>query len=121
MPLPDPKKDEPVVELDKNLFREYLQAKTNADAWVQIAMNLKRQILDSIGPAHAATVEGVKVLTYRPSKKYVEAELRKQYPDLVQHFMRPETTTVFDMEAFVMRHPDIAEQFRVRSLREVGE
>lgn len=120
MSIPDPNAQEPVAELDANLYQQYKVAAGNAEAWANIAGRLKEQLQAQIGAAHAGTVDGNKVLTYRPSRKYAEAALQKQYPDMTQHFLRLQTREVFDMEAFAIRHPDIAEQFRVRSLREVA-
>lgn len=118
MPIPDPHTNEPTIEADRALVVQYQQAAGNAAAWQAIADRLKAQMQEQIGDNYALTLDGEKVFTYRPTRGYAEAQLRKQYPDLTQHFFRTEARQVFDMEAFAIRHSEIAEQFRIRSFRE---
>jgi len=115
----DPNRDEPTAELDPNLWKLYLQAKTNADGWQREADRLKSQLLSSLGDAHAGTLDGVKVAYYRPSARYAEARIIKDHPDLVQHFMRRRSQEYFDLDAFLAQHREIADQYRVRSFRTV--
>lgn len=121
MPLPDPHADEPTVEVDSNLWKLWNQAVTNAEGWANEAKRLRAQLEESLGDAYAATVDGVKVLTYRPTKKYADARLRKDFPDLTEHFVRVEKVEVLDTERFAAQHPDIAEKYRIRSFRRTGE
>lgn len=121
MPVPDIHAGEPTVEVDPVLFRRWHEAARNAARWKTIAERERRLLEKEIGDAYAGTIDGDKVLTYRPSDKWAGAEIVKQYPDLTQHFMRPQTQEVFDVEAFRFQYPDIAAKFRVRSFRAVEE
>lgn len=121
MPLPDPHADEPTVELEGDLWKLWNQARTNAEGWSTEADRIRKRIEERIGDAYAATVDGVKVLTYRPTKKYAEARLRKDYPDLTEHFILVQKVEVLDTDKFAAQHPEIAERYRVRSLRRTGE
>lgn len=121
MPVPDVHANEPTVELDRELVRRWREASDNAARWKAIA-NREREILEKqLGDFYAGTVDGHKVITFRPSDKWAGAEIVKQFPDLTQHFMRHEVKEVFDVDAFRYAHPDIAEQFRVRQFRGVEE
>jgi len=119
--LPDSHRDEPTVELDHELYRLYREAAQNADAWDKIAKRYQQQIRDAMTDYFAATVDGRKVLTYRPSKKYAESRLQADYPDLTQHYSHTVTKDVFDIDLFSKAHPEIADKYVVRSLREVEE
>src|SRR5262245_45655238 len=116
----DPHKDEPTVQVDEGLVRQWYEAESNASRWKSHAAKLRGLIEEQIGDAFAGMVGNDKVITFRPTARYAEAALIKAYPDLTQHFMRPVTNEVFDLEAFQIRHPEIAEQFRVRSFRAVS-
>lgn len=119
MPLPDKHANEPTVEVGQGLFQDMMAAKTAAEAWTQRYNELKKQMQERIGDAYAATVDGVKVLTYRPKATYAESRLRQDYPDLTQHFMELTVQDTFNIDKFKEAHPDIAEQYRVRALVEV--
>lgn len=121
MPLPDKYQDEPTVDLDADLYIQYLQSKKNRDGWAAETDRLRELLEKQTGDAHAGTVDGVKVITNRPIGKYAVAQIRADYPDLAQHFVRVEPKEIFDFEAFQMRHPDIAEKYRVHQFRVVGE
>src|SRR4030095_13918079 len=117
MPLPDKHADEPTVELDPDIYRLYREARRAEVGWKKIADGYRAQIEQQIGDSFAATVEGVKVITYRPESKYAEGQLQKDYPDLTQHYRHEVTKEVFDMELFAKTHPEVAEQYRIRSFR----
>jgi hypothetical protein len=119
MPVPDRNADEPTRAIDKDYWKLYLEAKGNAKAWQSEAMRLRGLLEEQIGDAYAATVEGRKVLTYRPGNSYATTALRHDYPDLTERFMRQEISHTLDMDAFSRAHPELAEQYRVRSFREV--
>lgn len=120
MALPDRNAAEDVVEIDEGTWAAYLEAQANVDGWTKIRDGLKDKIQTLLGSATAAMVNGEKVITYRPSDKWAEARILKDYPDLAQHFMYKETKDIFNMEAFALRHPDIAEAYRVRQFRKAG-
>lgn len=119
MPLPDKHADEPTVAIDADLFFKWQQAKASVAAWTVEYERLKKLVYAQVGDAFAATVDGEKVLTYRPQVNYADARLRKDYPDLTEHFMTMKVETVFDVDAFAAHHPEIAEKYRVRALKEV--
>lgn len=120
MPLPDPHADEPVVDLDKETYRLWLQAANNAGGWMKEAERLKKRLIDQIGDAYAGIVDGKKVIYYRPADSWATARLVKENPDLAEHYMVPATGEVFDMDRFRRVHPDIAEKYRTRSFRNAG-
>jgi hypothetical protein len=117
MPVPDKHDGEPSVEVQDGLFADWLAAKGKADAWKKEEARLRAELLEQLGDATAGTVYGNKVVTYRPKAVYAKAAIIRDYPDLAQHYMRPETTDVFDIDAFVRTHRDIAEKYRVREFR----
>jgi hypothetical protein len=117
----DPHQAEQTVELDPLLWTLYQQAQINADGWQLEADKLKAKVIAQIGDAYAATVDGIKVAYYRPTAKYAESRLVADNPDLVQHFMKWQRKEIFDLEAFMAQHPDVAERYRVRSFRRAKE
>ena len=119
MPLPDKHANEPTVEIQGSLYKEMMEAKTAAEAWKARYEELKKEMQGLIGDAYAATLDGVKVLTYRPKAGYAEARLKEDYPDLTAHFYAYKTENVFNMDKFREAHPDIAEKYRIRALVEV--
>ena len=117
MALPDRYENEDVVEIPAELYAELKEATLHAEGWGKIRDGYKAKIRALIGAAHAAMVNGEKVITYRPSEKWAEARIIKDHPELAEHFMREVKREVFDMEAFRLRHPEIAEAYRVRQFR----
>jgi hypothetical protein len=120
MAVPQRKNPDETVEVPADLVAKYQEAEVNASAWAKIRDQYKSQVQALLGSATAATVDGEPVFTYRPSEKWAEAQIIKHYPDMVQHFMRVEQREVFDLEAFRIRHPQIADQYRVRTFRAVN-
>ena len=121
MPVPDRHEDEPAKEIDRDYYRLWREAKGNAVAWETEAKRLRRLLEEQLGDAFAATIDGVKVLTYRPTATYATQAIIKDFPDLVRRFMRQEISEVLDVEAFRRAHPDVAERYRARSWREVTQ
>jgi len=119
VPLPDPHASESTVEIDRDKYKLWQEARAAVEAWQAEANRLRREIEAEAGDAYALTVDGQKVITNRPKEQYAEARLIKDYPDLVQHFMVPRVQNVFDMAQFREHHPEVAEQYRVRSFVEV--
>lgn len=115
----DPYASEPVVELPGGLWREYLDAVNARDRWARHAEDIQEKLKERIGDAHAGTVNGKKVVTYRPTATYAVSVLRKAEPELTQHFEREVLKTEFDLSAFIKQHEDIAERYRSRSFRAV--
>lgn len=121
MPLPDKYANEPTVELPEDKLAAWKTADDAAKRWQEHADALKKELTGLIGSAHAVVVDGKKVVTYRPSQKYAESSLIKDYPELTQHFIREKMALDFDLEAFIARHPQIAEKYQVRQFRWVVE
>jgi hypothetical protein len=119
VPLPDPHADEPTIEGEGFLVDNWRQAQRNADAWQVEANRLRAKLEEIIGDAYALTIDGVKVITNRPTVRYAEARIKQDFPDLVQHFTKPTFQEKFDVGAFAAAHPDIAARYRVRSFRQV--
>lgn len=117
MALPDKYENEETVEIPADLYASLLEAAAHADGWAKIRDGYKKRLQMLIGKANAGSVDGVKVITYRPSNKWAEARIIKDHPDLAEHFMREVRREVFDIEAFRLRHPEIAEAYRVRQFR----
>jgi hypothetical protein len=115
----DPYATESAKEIPGDLWRQYTETLANVEGWSRHLDFLKEQIQGYIGEAHAGTVGGEKVVTYRPTATYAVTPLRKAYPELTQHFETEKLVTQFDLEAFKRQHADLAEQFRSRSFRVV--
>lgn len=118
MPLPDPYANEMTVELDPKTYKLLQEAKAQIQAWTKHYNKLKIDLMQVLGDAHAGTVDGEKVVYYRPKDQYAVSRLEADYPDLVAHFKKMEVREVLDLEAFRISHPDIADQYRVRAFVE---
>lgn len=117
MPLPDPHQDELTIEIDRDKHKLWLEAKANAQAWAAEAERLRKDLLESMHGMSAGTVDGIKVVAYRPKDQYAIGRLVKDYPDLTEHYMKPELTTALDIKAFAAAHPEVADKYRVREFR----
>lgn len=121
MPLPDPHAGEPTREVNADLVARLDAAKDAVKRWSAEVVRLSTRLREEMGDAYAATVEGVKVYSYRPQDNYAVARLQKDYPDLTQHFMRHEMTVRLDIDLFARAHPEIAEQYRIKALNRLGD
>lgn len=119
MPVPDRHEDEPAKEVDRDYYRLWREAKGNAVAWEAEATRLRTLLEGQVGDAYAATIDGIKVVTYRPTAGYATQSIIKDYPDLVGRFMIKDVRDVLNIDAFRRAHPEVAERYRVRSWREV--
>lgn len=117
MPLPDEYADEPAVQVAADLYEEWVEMTKRIAKLQAYADDLKAALIKQIGDAHAGMVGNRKVLTHRPENRYATARLMKERHDLTQHFMRTVQKEEFDLEAFKVRHPEEAEQYRIRSFR----
>ena len=120
MPLPDPYTDEPAVQVNEDLYRHWRELESFALQYAKAAEAAKALIIQQMGDAHAGLIGEDKVVTNRPTKRYATARIMSEREDLAQHFMHEVTNKVLDLEAFRIRHPEIAEKYRVRSFRVVG-
>lgn len=122
MPVPDQWSGETTTELDHDKYKLWQEAKAAVKAWQEEADRLMGELIGSLNDhdATAGTVDGQKVVGYRPKRQYAVKRLEEDYPDLVMHFQVPKITTVTNMEAFAVSHPEIADRYRVREFRELG-
>jgi hypothetical protein len=118
MPLPDPYA---TADVDPHTFSLYMEAMDALKQWDKVAKELRKEIENQIGDAHAGLVDGRKLIYYRPSDRWAEARMIKDYPDLTQHYIKPKVEQVFDLDSFSSAHPDIVEKYRVRSFRSLGD
>lgn len=117
----DPHADEPTVAINPTLHAKYLEAKENAALWKKEADRLKAQLVAELGDAYAGTINGYKLVTYRPEERFNTTQLRKDWPDLTEHFVKYVTEPVFVMSDFEAAHADIAEKYRVRSFKSLAD
>jgi len=117
----DPREDEPTVELDSAIWDAYHRARRAADQAQEDLDNAKNALILTLGDAHAGIINGRKVVTFRPQKRYAEAQLRARYPDLTQHYLTSKLVEILDVNRFGAAHPDILEQFQVRAFKAVSE
>lgn len=121
MPLPDPHEHEMTVELDQedqDKYKFLLRAKDAIIGWTKIYNRLKAELMATLGDATAATVDGEKVVYYRPKDQYAISRLEADYPDLTQRFKKMKVQEVLDVDAFGQAHPDILAKYRVRAFVE---
>jgi hypothetical protein len=117
VPLPDPYADEPTAELDPDYVKLWREAEAAKKAWEKEAGRLRGILEDQLGHAHAGTINGEKVIYYRPQKNYAGQAIRRAYPELTEHFLKRVVVEEFQAEEFARAHPDLAEPYRVRSFR----
>lgn len=120
MPLPDPHAGEMTTELDSELWKRYEDALVTLKEWEEYVNKLKTMLTEQLGEAYAGTVNGEKVVAHRPKDQYAATRIQKDYPDLTQRFVKYRTEEMFDLDAFVAAHPEIAEQYRVRAFVKLG-
>src|SRR5262245_40603288 len=117
MPLPDKYANEPTIELDPDKVTLWLNAQDAANQWQAHADGLKKELMATMGDAHAGTVEGRKVITYRPSDKWATARIMNDYPDIANHYMVERRIMQLDVDAMLQQHPDVVNQYQVRQFR----
>ena len=118
MALPDPHGNEMTVELDGDKVQLLYKAKAQIRAWTTYYNRLKQELTTALGDAYAGTVDGEKVIYYRPKDQYAITRLEADYPALVEHFRKLEVKEVLDVDAFKAQHSDILEKYRVRAFVE---
>jgi hypothetical protein len=116
----DPHRNEPAVELDKSTWLEYIEAKSNADAWEAEAKRRRAALVLAIGDSYAGLVDGKKVVTHRPKESWAVARILKDHPDLAQHFLVPRVVEELDIERFRKVYPEIAAEYQTRSFNTIG-
>jgi hypothetical protein len=121
MPVPDKHANEVTREIQADAYAAWIRAKTAAEAWKAEEQRLRAALELALGDADAATINGLKVITNRPTERIATKRLQEDYPDLTEHFMRDQVVHEFDLASFLLVHRDIAEKYRVRSFRAVAE
>lgn len=119
MPLPSPHVNEEAVQLDPALVIQWRELEQKAAEFKKEADRVKALLMQQLGDATAGKVGDDKVITYRFSDAWATSRLVKDNPELTQHFFRVVQKDVFDLEAFKLRHPDIANQYRIRAFKAV--
>lgn len=119
MALPDPYAHEPTKELNPDKVRLFKAARDAVAKWTAELERLKKELQAELDGAHAGTVDGVKVVTYRPQDRYAVARLVKDNPDITEHFWKHEVVRQFDVDTFTAQHPEIADAYRIRAFNEV--
>lgn len=119
MPIPDPYANEPTAEVDAYNYTKWCEAMDAASKWHKEADRIRELLEKQLSGAHAGTVNGKKVLTNRPQRKYAGAAIRRAYPDVAEHFIKKVVLDEFQVDDFVSAHPDLAEPYRIRSFRMV--
>lgn len=120
MAVHDPYADEEAVQINPELYEEWKKYEDYAAQYAKMAEMLKRELIKQLGNATAGMVGSAKVVTHRPTKRYATSRLQSERADLAQHFIRMVAKEEFDFTAFQARHPDVAEEYRVRSFRLVS-
>lgn len=121
MAVPGKHDSEPTAEIQGDLYGDWVNARKAAAAWKAEESRLRHQLEAQLNGAFAGTVFGRKVVTYRPQENYAVKALQDAFPELTQHYMAERTEKVFDLEAFLLVHKDLAEPYRVRSFKLVAD
>lgn len=119
MLLPDKHAGEKTKDIDRDKYFLYLEAVSAANSWLREANRLKAEIIRELGDAYAGVVDGKKVVAHRPKRQYAITRLRKDYPDLTEHFMKWTTEQTFDVDAFDLAHHDILQMYQVHAFVEL--
>jgi hypothetical protein len=109
--------NEPAVQLPPDLVDQYKAAVNALQGWKNHVAFLRRQIEEKMGGAYAGMVGDRKVVTYRPVDTWAVSLLRKEHPELAQHFVKEVTREMFALQDFIRQHGDIAARYQSRSFR----
>lgn len=113
----DPYASEPAVQIPPDLWDRYSKAVSAYNGWKAYLESLREEIEAVIGDAHAAKVGDQKVITYRPIDTFSVAGIKRDYPEIAQHFVHEVTREEFDLAAFRKQHAEIAEKYQSRQFR----
>jgi hypothetical protein len=117
----DPHENEVKVEIDTDTYAAWMEVRAAIKEAEAVETELRAQIEKQMGNATAATVGGVKVITYRPRKGWNTKGLLRDHADLCEHYMTTSVDTRLDVYQFAAHHPDIAAMYQTRDFREAGE
>jgi hypothetical protein len=117
----DPNKDEPSVEISAQLYKEWVEIRELIKVGQAEEKRLREEIEKALGTATAATVGGVKVITYRPRQGWSTKDLMRDHGELTQHYMTYEMTPRLDIYQFAAHHPEIAAKYQTRDFKEAAQ
>lgn len=116
----DKYEDEPVKEIDRDRFLLWQAYRREIQRAQLEEARLRAEIEEEMGAATAATIDGIKVITYRPKAGYSVTGILRDYPELAQHYLHTQKKETLDVQAFVKQHPDIAAKYQTREFREAS-
>lgn len=121
MPVPGKHEGEPRTEVQASLYEAWLDARSQASKWGQLAADYRHQLEQWLGDNTAGTVNGRTVVTYRYKDRYAIAALVRDNPALTEHYMRKREVEELDIDTFASIHPEIAGRYRIREFRIAGD
>lgn len=77
----------------------------------------KGRFKDIFGDSDVITIGGEIVATHSVGGAVNQSQLRADHPELFDRFTTITQTRTFDAELFAQTHPELADQYRSRSLR----
>jgi hypothetical protein len=115
----DKNKDEPTAEVDSVAYRRWRVAEDAIKQWKIESELAQAELKRQVGDAHAGTIDGKKVIYYRPIATYRQKDLLAENADLASHYFVP-GPDVFQMERFAAMHPEIADKYRSRAFKDAS-
>jgi hypothetical protein len=98
------------------LLEEIAECQESVDYWKKRQAKLEETLAALLGDSELGTVNGEKVVTFKPVDRFKGAEFAKQYPDLSQAYMHEETKRVVDVQLLRIARPDLYSEFCSRPL-----
>jgi hypothetical protein len=95
--------------------RKYLEYKKAADSWEDYRRGIRKQIAAATGNAPIVKIGDEVVLTYALKGQFSGTRFAAEYPALAAEFTRVQAKEYLDTDALRAEHPDIADQFTVRT------
>ncbi len=97
------------------------------EAWHEASVRIKelnaeiekyKTLLTKVmGDAVIGTVDGVKVLDFKPIESFNGKEFEKRFPETYRFYVREVTTKTLDKSAIQATRPDLWEQFQSRPMK----
>lgn len=116
----DKYEDEPTKEINRDRYLLWVAYRNEIKRAQVEEARLREEIEEEMGAATAATIDGTKVITYRPKAGYSVTGILRDYPELAQHYLHTTSKETLNVEAFVRQHPDIAAKYQTREFREAS-
>lgn len=99
-----------LAELNKN-YRQGLEDLKVLQAYLD---SLATQIKKAMGSAHEAKIDGVLAFTYAPTKSYAWGEFAKEHPEIAETYRVKVVKEEVDKDRILREHPTLVEPFRTR-------